>query len=204
MSVSDPHSQRTSAILAGIIARPGDGSISVERFTSMLGERAFALAILIFALPNSLPIPGIPGVSTVTGLPITFFALQMILGRDTIWLPKKIAQKEFSEAGLKKILAKTLPAVRWLEKYLRPRMHWLCGAWAERALGLGFAILSLIIALPIPGGNFLPGLSMSIIALALLERDGLIALGGVVFATCSVFFMYDIIVGAFRFVLGLF
>lgn len=189
---------RTSKLLQKIIDESDGGTITVGQFTALLGDRAFALVILIFSLPNSLPIPGIPGFSTITGLPITFIAMQMALGRETIWLPKKIAEKEFSQALLIKMLSKAIPAVIWLEKLLRPRMGWVCGKTGERLIGLLFVVLSLIIALPIPGGNFLPGVAMSLIAIGLLEKDGLFIIAAAGFAIGSIVVMYKLIIGGFR------
>ena len=186
--------KKTSLILKNIIAECNTpGTISVGEFLTMLGDRAFYLAILIFSLPNSLPIPGIPGVSTVTGLPITFIAFQLMLGRDVIWLPVKIAEKSFNKETLAKLLSKTLPGVIWLEKFLRPRWPAMTGVRAERTIGAVFVVLSLIIALPIPGGNFLPGVAMSLIALAMLEKDGAMLSGALIFAAGSVFVMIGVI-----------
>ncbi len=187
------HPKRTSQVLQDIIDNSQNGSISLGRFTDKLGDRGFALAILIFALPNSLPIPGIPGFSTITGLPITFIALQMVVGRQTIWLPDRIARKEFSMDVLKRLLNKAMPGVIKLEKYLTPRWDWVTSRFAERFLGLLFVVLSLIIALPIPGGNFFPGLAMSLIALGMLEKDGLFVSCAVGFSLMAIALMVGVI-----------
>lgn len=185
--------QRTSELLQTIIDNTSDKSISLGEFTALLGDRAFALAILVFSLPNSLPVPGIPGFSTITGLPIIFIAAQMVMGRSTIWLPKKVAKKRFSMATMKKMLGKAIPAVRWLEKLLRPRWVVITSPRFERVIGLMFVIQALVISLPMPGGNFLPGVSMSLIALGLLEKDGLFICAALAFATASLVFMFEII-----------
>ena len=49
---------RTSDVLAQIADSCGDGQISMRDFTTMMGNRTFALVILVFSLPNSLPVPG--------------------------------------------------------------------------------------------------------------------------------------------------
>lgn len=184
--MSHPPVRRTSEVLQEVIDATDHGVMTIGKLAAMLGDRTFTLAILIFSLPNSLPIPGIPGFSTITGLPITFIAIQMILGKETIWLPQGMANKEFSHATLARVLGKAMPGVVWVEKYLVPRMTWVCTPLAERFIGILFLILSLIIALPIPGGNFLPGLSMSLIAIGLLERDGLFVLCALAFSVFSV------------------
>ena len=189
---------RTSVILHRMLSGGSEGDISVGEFMAQLGERAFALAILIFALPNSLPLPGIPGFSTLTGVPIILLGLQLAIGQEVIWLPKKVAQQRFSRSSLYKIIEKTLPFIIWLEKFLKPRFLWIGHPVGERAVGLVIVVLALILALPVPGGNFLPGLSICILALAILERDGLIGALGLLFVASTMVFMIKLIIGAFH------
>ncbi len=192
------HAQKTSNLLKKIMEpAAGQDQITIGDFVKLLGDRGFCLAILVFSLPNSLPMPGIPGFSTITGLPITFIALQMVFGSEALWLPKKIAGKSFSRQSLDRMLSKALPTVERLENLLSPRLLFLTSPLGERCLGLLFVVLSLIIALPIPGGNFLPGISMSLVALAMLERDGIFLLGSLAFSIASIMFMYKVIIGFF-------
>jgi hypothetical protein len=185
--------KRTSDLLKDIANAPDHGQISIGRFVEMLGDRSFALSILIFSLPNSLPVPGIPGFSTLTGIPILLIALQIMFGRSAIWLPEKVAEKHFSHAIIVKIVNKALPVISWLERYIKPRMTFMCESLGERAIGFLIVVMSIILALPIVGGNFLPGFSISLMALALLENDGIFAIFSMVFALCSVYIMYEII-----------
>lgn len=194
----DTENVRASHLLKQIEAASHGDTISVGEFVSMLGDRSFALAILIFSLPNSLPVPGIPGFSTVTGLPILFIALQLIAGKHTIWLPKRVAEKTFSQAFLKKIVTKAMPVVLWLEKFLHPRLGFVCGPIGERVIGLLIATMAFILVLPIVGGNFLPGASISLLALALLENDGIFASFSMAFCLLSLWLMYSIVVWALK------
>jgi hypothetical protein len=186
--------RRTSDMLRDIALSQRNDTISIGEFVSLLGDRSFALVILLFALPNAIPVPGIPGFSTLTGVPIMLIALQIALGRDTIWLPEKIRRKQFSQAFLRKIVDKSLPVLLWIEKWLHPRLVFLCEGWSERLIGLLVVVLAGILALPIPGGNFLPGASILLLSLALLEKDGWLASAGVIFSVCSIVFMYKVIV----------
>jgi hypothetical protein len=188
-----PKGLRTSAILHSISDQCTDGKISIRDFTAMMGDRAFALIILVFSLPNSLPIPGIPGFSTITGLPILFISLQMLLGRDVIWLPKWVANKQFNMQTIKKVLNKAIPYVIKLEKYLKPRWSLVLSPIGECLVGFCIAMLTLLLVLPIPGGNFLPGLSITILALSFLEKDGLWTACGVLISIISFYVMFEAI-----------
>ena len=47
-------------------------------------------------------------------------------------------------------------------------------------------LLALVLVLPIPLGNLAPGATVAVLALALLQRDGLLALLGYLMAATSV------------------
>lgn len=192
---------KASQILQNIHALLKEDAITVQDFVMLLGDRSFALSILIFSLPNSLPIPGIPGFSTLTGIPILCIALQMVWGKETIWLPRKVAHKTISQSMLATILTKSIPFVARLEKYLHPRLTWVTSRNGERVIGLLIAFMAFILSLPLVGGNFLPGLSISLMAIALLERDGLFALISMAFCIASIAAMYKLIAWAFRIML---
>lgn len=188
----DNHARtRTSDLLQSLIRRAkGDGEISIAEIMHMLGERAFGLAILVFCLPNSLPLPGIPGFSSITGIPIILFAAQMGLGRHAPWLPARIAAYRFSREKFAAFLEKTLPYIERIEKLLHPRLVFMQTRVAEIITSLAFIFLALVLALPIPFGNFPPGLAMCLIALGLLERDGVMMLIGIIGGISAVILIY--------------
>ncbi len=187
-----PHS-KASQLLTDINLRLKEEAITVRDFITLLGDRSFALCILIFSLPNSLPLPGIPGLSTLTGIPILIISLQMVWGKESIWLPKKVAHKEISQGLLSKIIGKSIPYVARLEKFLHPRLGLFCSNGGERLIGVIIAIMAFILSLPIVGGNFLPGFSISLLAIAMLERDGLFALLAIIFSLVSLALMYHLL-----------
>ena len=185
MNTSDNGSDRTSNILASFIVKTrSEGDISINETLELLGERAFGLAILVFSLPNSLPLPSIPGFSAITGAPIILLALQMMLGMQTLRLPRRIGEYRFSREKFCIFLSKALPYIHKVERMLHPRLGFMQSPLAERLTGLAFVILGFILALPIPFGNFLPAISISLIALGLLERDGVMMIAGMI-AGCA-------------------
>ena len=68
--------------------------------------------------------------------------------------------------------------MRWVEMICHPRLLFLTGGMGERLLGLIVFILAVVIALPGPGTNFLPGLAVAFMAIAIINRDGLLVLLG--------------------------
>ena len=167
---------KTSQLIEDIFAQfSEDGSLTVAEFLETMGHRAQALAILIFSLA-ALVAGVVPGFSTLTGVPIMFIALQIALGMNSVWLPKKLREKEISPRILRGALARTIPTMRTVEKFLKPRLIILTHPYAERVVALIIVVLAAILSLPIPGGNFLPSIGISILALSMLERDGLFLL----------------------------
>ncbi|HEY1432568.1 MAG TPA: exopolysaccharide biosynthesis protein [Stellaceae bacterium] len=76
------------------------------------------------------------------------------------------------------IVDRILPTLRRLERIVRPRAGWLAGPWARIPVGIICLVLAIIIALPVPLGHVVPGTAISVLALGLIERDGIaIALG---------------------------
>ncbi|ACE84271.1 exopolysaccharide biosynthesis protein [Cellvibrio japonicus] len=159
--------------------------VRVRDITESLGPRSFGFILLIFALPNSLPIIGIPGVSAITGLPMLFVAVQMALKHDRVYLPRWIADSSMSTADFQSLVNKVAPWLKRIEKLMKPRIPLLTQGNAERVLGALCALQAFLLALPIPFGNLLPALSILFIALGLIENDGVCVLGGIALGVAS-------------------
>ena len=112
---------RTSEVLTVLASQEGD-RLTVGDIVAGLRDRSFALLVVLLGLPNCLPMPGIPYMSTVTGVPILILAGQMALGRDEPWLPARIARWGISRARLGRLWIKVRPLVVRLERHLRPRL----------------------------------------------------------------------------------
>ncbi|MBV8938248.1 MAG: exopolysaccharide biosynthesis protein [Alphaproteobacteria bacterium] len=173
--------RRTSDILREISHRPGVGALTLRQVLDQLDDRAAGLFILIFALPATIPIPGFGG-SLITSLPIALMGLRMVLGKTPIWLPDRLAYRQFSPASMALRIERYMPILYRLEHYLTPRMGWVCSRRMDRVLGALFLLLSCISALPVPGGNFLPGIAMVLMAVGMMEKDGLFVLCAILFA----------------------
>jgi hypothetical protein len=73
-----------------------------------------------------------------------------------------------------------------MELVTRPRLEILFGPAGERLIGVTCTLLALVLVLPIPLGNLAPGATVAVLSLALLQRDGLLALLGYLMAAASV------------------
>lgn len=143
--------------------------ISVGDLLTMLGDRAIGALMFFFAAPNILPVP--PGVSTLLGAPLLFLSAQLMLGMRP-WLPGIVTRRSISRDDLAALVRRIVPWLAKAEKLLRPRVPVLARPPVEYFVGLVCLVLAAILMLPIPLGNTLPALAISLLALGVLERDG--------------------------------
>jgi hypothetical protein len=178
-------SPRTSDLLAGVAAAHGEGDVAIGALVEGLRNRAFGLSLLLFGIPNCLPLP--PGVPVVCGGVLAFLGAQLMLGRSAPWLPRRLAERTIPASVLAAVVTRALPWVRRFERLSRPRLARLAGSTAHRIVGLVVMLLAGVLILPIPFlGNMPPGVAISILGLALVERDGLLVLAGFVAALLGV------------------
>jgi hypothetical protein len=162
---------------------PSRERILVSDLVSALGERAVASFILLFALPNVLPVP--PGTSFVLGAPLLFFTAQAALGRRA-WLPQVFASRSMPRVRLAAMLNRLQPWLGRVDGLLQPRLQGLVQPACARLIGALCVVLAIILFLPIPLGNIAPAVAISMLAIGLLERDGLWVLGGIAIALASI------------------
>jgi hypothetical protein len=145
---------------------------TIGTLVDSLGERAFGALMFIFAVPNIIPTP--PGTSAILGLPLVILTYQVMIGRQSLWLPETIRKRRMSQEVLGSFVSKILPVMAKLERVLKPRFGLLVSSdLSERLIGLITFSLSIVLFLPIPLNNMLPAAAISCIALGLAERDGL-------------------------------
>jgi hypothetical protein len=171
-----PPRKKLSEILQAVADEAKDGRISVGDLLGAMDGRAFGALILVFAFPNILPAP--PGLAAILGLPLVYLSAQLMLGHAP-WLPKFIANRSLTHEAFRTLVTRIIPWIERAEKMLKQRLWLLVSPPAERVVGAICLFLSLVLILPIPFGNMLPAVALSIIALGLLERDGIWILGGI-------------------------
>lgn len=165
---------RLSTTLAALAAGAAGARVELDSVLRAMGDRAFGAMLFVFALPNVLPTP--PGAG-ILGLPLVVLSLQLATGRLP-WLPATIRRRSLDGAWFAGFVGRAVPLLERGERVLRPRLGLLLRPAAERALGWLCLLLSVLLFLPIPFGNMLPALAIAVIALGLLERDGLWILCG--------------------------
>lgn len=174
-------------------------TLTYGELINALGEQAFGLITILFALPSALPISVIPGFSFIFGLPIVFIAVHLIIGRRSLWLPKKLANYRVNLKKLDAVAKKTLPTIMVIERYLKPRLLFLSSSIMERVLGVVLLILSLLLLLPIPFSNFFFASLIICFGLGLVEKDGLLMLIGYIGSFIYGFFLAELGMGVWHY-----
>jgi hypothetical protein len=179
-----PTPERTSETLRELV----DGTserIAFRDILAQLRHRAFGFTLLIFALPCCLPMP--PGIPTVCGVAIVIIALSMIAALRRPWLPRFVADKTVARADLQRMVVRMVPYLERLERICRPRLPIVTEPVGKVLIGIVVLMLGGIMILPIPFlGNMPPGFAISVIAIGLTERDGLIVLIGLLVSTVAI------------------
>ncbi len=171
-----------SAMLFALAHDESRERIAVRDLLAALGDRALAAMLFVFAVPNVIPVP--PGTSAILGAPLVFLAAQLAFGLRP-WLPGVIANRTMTRADFATLVRRITPWLRRAERLLRPRVAVLALPPFEYLVGLLCLLMAVILVLPVPLGNMLPALTISLLALGILERDGLWILAGLASAAVS-------------------
>jgi hypothetical protein len=195
--------RRTSHLLRDFVTSHPEPRISLAALSDALGDRGFGVLLFIFALPNLLPV-NIPLLSAVLGLPLVMLAAQLTYGRHKPWFPHWLTRQSFPREGFANVVLRSLPYLEGAERLLRPRLAVLLSWTGERLVGLAVLILALVLALPIPFANWLPACAIAIIGLAIVEKDGVAVLVGLVVGAASLVVAAAVVIGMIKAFLMLF
>ena len=168
--------------------------LNVRAIADAVADRSLGAILTLFAIVNC--IPGPPGTSFILGLPVVIVAAQMLAGQRTIWLPRRIADVAIPRAGFGRALARILPWLAYIEKFLKPRAWPLSRLAGERLVGTVSLLLGIIIVLPIPMANGVTAFAVALLGLALSERDGIWLLAGLVVAMAAALLAGSVVIGA--------
>lgn len=154
---------------------------TMDWILAQLHERAFGLFLLVLALPCCIPF--LYGVPQVVALPLMFISAQMLFGRDAPWLPERLGARTVSKQALLNLAGRAAPWLRRIEAVSRPRLSSLTRRPMDQLVGVALVLFSASILVPLPGTNTVPGFAVVIVAMGLLQRDGILVILGAVLGT---------------------
>ena len=154
------------------------GDISLGSILEHFNSRGFGPLVVLPALLVLLPTGAIPGVPTTCALFIVLIAGQLLLGRRTPWLPKRLADFSFDHTRLTHGVQRVRPWTLRIDRLLKPRLRFMTQGFAYRAI----AILAIALALTmvplelVPFAAALPAVTLLLLGLGLIGEDGLVIL----------------------------
>jgi len=155
-----------SRVLTDLVAQPGE-RISLGYMAERMRGRAFGMILLVFALPETIPMIGF---SLILAIPIALVGGYMLVHGEEVVLPAWIRKRSIKRRHVEAAVVRMLPVLRWAERVSRPRWHRLAAAC--RLQGAVTLVMAVILALPIPGLNFLAAAGVFGTGLGMLLRDG--------------------------------
>lgn len=189
-----------SAVLDDLAETFPSDTVSVGELLDQLDSRANGVVLLVLALP--MCIPNVPGISTIFGVLMLAPALQLVFGQRRLWVPKQVREWRVDCNALRRTFNAATPVLRRVEYLIKPRLHQLTRFPATIYVGLQTLLMALVLILPIPFGNWPPGMTVALTALALLQRDGLLMLLTSLAAAASTYVAARVGVAVFNGLLG--
>lgn len=183
---SKPQHKPTSILLGELVESHGEERLSLGHLLDALGERGFGLLCIVMALPVCVPIPLPLGI--IFGPALLILGLQMMAGLPKPWLPRILREKSMSIDSWKKLVKASMKLLKPIERVCKPRGNGLISRPMERVTGLMTVLCALALIIPIIGNNFPVGISVVIMSIAWIERDGWILVAGMVSAVLSVIY----------------
>src|SRR3954462_4548708 len=166
-------------------------------------EKSFAvLFVLLLGVP-ALPLPT-GGATHVFELIAVLLALQLIAGRDRIWLPRRWRDMSLAGEGRRRFIGALMKLIRRLERVARPRLAVpvRAGAGIGRG-GLAFLFarggsrvvfgvlvaagsIAAFVAPPFSGLDTLPSLGVVLLSLGVLLEDVAVAAAGILVGAAGI------------------
>jgi hypothetical protein len=166
----------------------GDGERTLGSLIEVFGEKSFAIVfVLLLGLP-ALPLPT-GGATHVFEIIAALVALQLVAGRDRIWLPERWRSLELAGGKRQRFISGLMKLIRRLERFSRPRLTFLFG---HRLSNVVFGVLVVggsagaFFAPPFTGLDTLPALGVVLLSLGVLLEDILIVIAALVVGVVGV------------------
>ncbi|MGH2905787.1 MAG: exopolysaccharide biosynthesis protein [Solirubrobacterales bacterium] len=162
--------------------REGDGEKTVGGLIDEIESKSFALLFVILLGVPALPLPT-GGITHVLEIVAMLLALQLIVGREEIWLPQRWRKVDLAGSSQQKFLDGLVRTVERLERFSKPRFTFL---FDHRISDIVFGLiafggaLAAFLAPPFTGLDTLPALGVVILSVAVMMEDAVIAAVGFV------------------------
>ena len=194
MSAPPSQPEKVSDQLERWLASEGDKTLG--SLIEVFERKSFAIVFVLLLGVPALPLPT-GGATHVFEIIAALLALQLIVGRDQIWLPQKWCKLQLAGPKQQKFIAGLMKLIRRLERLSRPRLRFL---FQHRVSNSVFGVLALggtagaFFAPPFTGLDTLPALGVVLLSLGVLLEDVIVVALGLVVGVAGV--LLEILVGS--------
>jgi hypothetical protein len=152
-------------------------------------EKSIAILTLFLMAFPALPIPT-GGITHIFEIITMLLALELIVGRKSVWLPRRYSHMKLSTAVQEKAIPQLIKRMRWFERYSKPRSTWVFNKLPfMQIIGLSLFIFAVaaFLAPPFTGLDTLPALGAVLISLAIVLEDALMLIIGLIIGSLGIF-----------------
>ena len=165
-----------------------DPKLTLDEVVEAFGDRGLGALILVLTLMALLPWP--PGGKAVFAVPIILLSVELAIQRNEVWLPRWALKASLSRVAYRRAVSRVLKPIRYVENLTRPRLPMLTGPAPEILMGTACVLLAVVMALPVPFGDMLPGLAMLFFALGVMQKDGVSVLIGAFWTAATAAYLF--------------
>ena len=169
---SRPTPQKASDQIERWLTSAGDKTLG--GLIDVFQEKSFALIFILLLGVPALPLPT-GGATHLFEIIAMLVALQLVAGRNKIWLPARWCRLELGTgSGRTRFIRGLMKVIRWIERFSRPRGRFL---FDHRASNTVFGLLVIagslgaFLAPPFTGLDTLPALGVVLLSLGVLLED---------------------------------
>lgn len=162
--------------------------IKLIDLNSLFGEKSFAFAFILLMMTAALPLPT-GGITHFFEIVTALLALELIIGRNRIWLPKRWENHKINSPKPGKGMGRLVGFVRFFERFSRPRGHFIAKHHVfVRFVGLFVLVLTTaaFLAPPFSGLDTLPALGVVVLSLGLILDDLLVVIIGMLIGLAGI------------------
>jgi hypothetical protein len=165
-----------------------DGDKTLGSLIGLFEEKSFALLFVLLLGVPALPLPT-GGVTHVFEIIAVLVALQLIAGRDQIWLPERWCKLELAGKSQQRFIAGLIKWIRRLERFSHPHLRFL---FDHRLSNIVFGLLVIggsagaFLAPPFTGLDTLPALGVVLLSLGVLLEDIFVVLVALIVGVAGV------------------
>lgn len=176
-------------ILDDLKQSANSGDTSVGGVLDAFSKQSLGVLITLFSTVAALPVIGaIPGVSIGAGALILVAIGQSLFANGGIWAPKRLRDVHIDGDKLSKAVDKSKPLAKWVDRRLSQRLLFLTQSKLAHWSLIGATALLATTYIPLalfPWGVMVPAFATLAFGLALMSKDGLMAVIGYAFTVLT-------------------